>query len=132
VLPQIHHSMRISATLSCWTCRLLVGKHSAPYNMAHVGRKKGAKAGKKGESMRAIEERENEHALGRPCSRASPPPCSRAGSAPALVLALHHLLLCSRCPCSPMGKGGPGPYSPTGREEARLCLLCSSFLGMLL
>jgi hypothetical protein len=25
VWPQIHHSMRISVTLSCWTCRLLVG-----------------------------------------------------------------------------------------------------------
>jgi hypothetical protein len=25
--------MRILATLSCWTCRLLVGQHSAPYNM---------------------------------------------------------------------------------------------------
>jgi hypothetical protein len=34
VLPQIYRSMRISATLSCWTCRLLVGQHSAPYNMA--------------------------------------------------------------------------------------------------
>jgi hypothetical protein len=31
---KIHRSMRISATLSCWTCRLLVGQHSAPYNMA--------------------------------------------------------------------------------------------------
>jgi hypothetical protein len=36
VLPQIHCSMCISAMLSCWTCRLLVGQHSAPYNM--VGR----------------------------------------------------------------------------------------------
>jgi hypothetical protein len=34
VWPQIHRSMRISATLSCWTSRLLVGQHSAPYNMA--------------------------------------------------------------------------------------------------
>ena len=34
VLPQIHRSMRISTTLSCWTCRLLVDQHSAPYNMA--------------------------------------------------------------------------------------------------
>jgi hypothetical protein len=33
VFPQIHRSMRISATLSCWTCRLLVGQYSAPYNM---------------------------------------------------------------------------------------------------
>jgi hypothetical protein len=34
VWPQIHRSMRISATLSCWTCPLLVGQHSAPYNIA--------------------------------------------------------------------------------------------------
>jgi hypothetical protein len=34
VLPQIHCTMCISATLSCWTCRLLVGQHSAPYYMA--------------------------------------------------------------------------------------------------
>jgi hypothetical protein len=34
VLLQIHRSMRISVTLSCWTCRLLVGQHSALYNMA--------------------------------------------------------------------------------------------------
>jgi hypothetical protein len=33
---QIHRSMRISATLSYWTCLLLVDQHSAPYNM--VGR----------------------------------------------------------------------------------------------
>jgi hypothetical protein len=33
VLPQIYRSMCISATLSCWTCRLLVGQYSAPYNM---------------------------------------------------------------------------------------------------
>jgi hypothetical protein len=36
VWPQIHRSMRISATLSCWTCHLLVGQYSALYNM--VGR----------------------------------------------------------------------------------------------
>jgi hypothetical protein len=36
VLSQIHRNMRISATLSCWTCRILVGQYSAPYNM--VGR----------------------------------------------------------------------------------------------
>jgi hypothetical protein len=36
VWPQIHRSMRISATLSCWTCHLLVGQHFALYNM--VGR----------------------------------------------------------------------------------------------
>jgi hypothetical protein len=34
VLPQIHLCMRISATLSCWTCHLLVGQHYDPYNMA--------------------------------------------------------------------------------------------------
>jgi hypothetical protein len=34
VLPQIHCSMRISATLSYWTCRLLVGQYSVPHNMA--------------------------------------------------------------------------------------------------
>jgi hypothetical protein len=34
VLPQIHRSMHISATLSCWTCHLLIGQHSAPYNIA--------------------------------------------------------------------------------------------------
>jgi hypothetical protein len=34
VWPQIHRSMRISATLSCWTCHILVGQHSTPYNMA--------------------------------------------------------------------------------------------------
>jgi hypothetical protein len=33
VLPQIHRSIRISATLSCWTCRLLVGQYYASYNM---------------------------------------------------------------------------------------------------
>jgi hypothetical protein len=33
VWPQIHRSMHISATLSCWTCRLIVGQYSAPYNM---------------------------------------------------------------------------------------------------
>jgi hypothetical protein len=36
VWPHIHCSMRISVTLSCWTCRLLVGQYSDPYNM--VGR----------------------------------------------------------------------------------------------
>jgi hypothetical protein len=36
VLPQIHRSMRISAMLSYWTCRLLIDQHSASYNM--VGR----------------------------------------------------------------------------------------------
>jgi hypothetical protein len=36
VWPQIHRSMRISATFSCWTCHLLVGQHSALYNM--IGR----------------------------------------------------------------------------------------------
>ena len=30
VCPQNHHNIRISATLSCWTCRLFVGQHSAP------------------------------------------------------------------------------------------------------
>jgi hypothetical protein len=34
VCPQILRSMCISAMLSCWTCHLLVGQHSAPYNMA--------------------------------------------------------------------------------------------------
>jgi hypothetical protein len=34
VWPQIHCSMHISATLSCWICHLLVGQHSTPYNMA--------------------------------------------------------------------------------------------------
>jgi hypothetical protein len=34
VWPQIHCSMRISATFSCCTCRLLVGQYSASYNMA--------------------------------------------------------------------------------------------------
>ena len=33
VCPQNHRSIRISATLSCWTCRLFVGQHSAPYNI---------------------------------------------------------------------------------------------------
>ena len=33
VCPQNHHNIRISATLSCWTCRLFVGQHSAPYNI---------------------------------------------------------------------------------------------------
>ena len=34
VCPQNHRNIRISATLSCWTCRLFVGQHSAPYNIA--------------------------------------------------------------------------------------------------
>src|SRR3954451_470856 len=34
VWPHAHLNMRISATPSCWTCRLLVGQHSAPYNIA--------------------------------------------------------------------------------------------------
>jgi hypothetical protein len=34
VWPQIHRSMRISTTPGCWTCRLLLSQHSAPYNMA--------------------------------------------------------------------------------------------------
>ena len=34
VWPQIQRNIRISATLSCWTCRLFVGQHSAPYNIA--------------------------------------------------------------------------------------------------
>jgi hypothetical protein len=33
VCSQIHRSMHISATLSCWTCRLLVDQHYALYNM---------------------------------------------------------------------------------------------------
>ena len=32
VCPQNHRNIRISATLSCWTCRLFVGQYSAPYN----------------------------------------------------------------------------------------------------
>ena len=32
VCPQNHRNIRISATLSCWTCRLFVGQHSAPYS----------------------------------------------------------------------------------------------------
>ena len=31
VCPQNYCNIRISATLSCWTCRLFVGQHSAPY-----------------------------------------------------------------------------------------------------
>ena len=31
VCPQNHRNIRISATLSCWTCHLFVGQHSAPY-----------------------------------------------------------------------------------------------------
>ena len=34
VRPQIQRNIRISATLICWTCRLFVGQHSAPYNIA--------------------------------------------------------------------------------------------------
>jgi hypothetical protein len=34
VWTQIHRSMHISTTLSCWTCSLLVDQHFAPYNMA--------------------------------------------------------------------------------------------------
>ena len=34
VWPQIHRNIRISATLSCWTCWIFVGQHSAPYNIA--------------------------------------------------------------------------------------------------
>jgi len=34
VCLQDHRNIRISATLSCWTCRLFVGQHSAPYNIA--------------------------------------------------------------------------------------------------
>ena len=34
VCPQNHRNIRISATLSCWTCRLFVDQHSAPYNIA--------------------------------------------------------------------------------------------------
>ena len=34
VWPHIQRNIRISATHSCWTCRLLVGQHSAPYNIA--------------------------------------------------------------------------------------------------
>ena len=34
VCPQNHRNIRISATLSCWTCHLFVGQHSAPYSIA--------------------------------------------------------------------------------------------------
>jgi hypothetical protein len=34
VWSQIHRNIRIFATLSCWTCRLFVGQHSAQYNIA--------------------------------------------------------------------------------------------------
>ena len=34
VCPQNHRNIHISTTLSCWTCRLFVGQHSAPYNIA--------------------------------------------------------------------------------------------------
>jgi hypothetical protein len=33
VWPQIHRSMRISAMLNYWTCRILVDQHSTTYNM---------------------------------------------------------------------------------------------------
>ena len=33
-VAQNHRNIRISATLSCWTCRLFIGQHSAPYNIA--------------------------------------------------------------------------------------------------
>jgi hypothetical protein len=36
MLPQIHHSMCISAALSYWICHLLVGQHSAPYNTGQI------------------------------------------------------------------------------------------------
>jgi hypothetical protein len=34
VCPYIQHNICISATLSSWICRRLVGQHSAPYNIA--------------------------------------------------------------------------------------------------
>ena len=34
VCPQNHRNIHISAILSCWICRLFVGHHSAPYNIA--------------------------------------------------------------------------------------------------
>ena len=34
VCPQNHRNIRISATLSCWTCCLFVDQHSALYNIA--------------------------------------------------------------------------------------------------
>jgi hypothetical protein len=34
VWPHIHLNMRVSTTPNCWTCRLLVGQHSAPDNIA--------------------------------------------------------------------------------------------------
>jgi hypothetical protein len=34
VWPQIDYSIHISATLSCWTRRLLIAQHYAPCNMA--------------------------------------------------------------------------------------------------
>jgi hypothetical protein len=34
VCPHIQRNIRISATLSCWIYCLLVGQHSAPYNIA--------------------------------------------------------------------------------------------------
>jgi hypothetical protein len=33
VCLHIQRNIRISATLSCWICHLLVGQHSAPYNI---------------------------------------------------------------------------------------------------
>jgi hypothetical protein len=33
VWPHIYYSMRISATLRCWTCRISIGQHYVPYNM---------------------------------------------------------------------------------------------------
>src|SRR6185312_3202765 len=45
VCPQNHHNIRISATLSCCTCCLFVGQHSAPYNMSLHGVHKGPKKG---------------------------------------------------------------------------------------
>jgi hypothetical protein len=34
VCPHIQRNIHIFATLSCWICHLLVGQHSAPYNIA--------------------------------------------------------------------------------------------------
>jgi hypothetical protein len=34
VCPHIQRNIHISATLSYWICRFLVGQHSAPYNIA--------------------------------------------------------------------------------------------------
>uniref|UniRef100_A0A0A9HLV2 Uncharacterized protein n=1 Tax=Arundo donax TaxID=35708 RepID=A0A0A9HLV2_ARUDO len=38
VWRHIHLNMRIFATLNRWICRLLVGQHSAPYNIAGLSR----------------------------------------------------------------------------------------------